>query len=110
MGHVVLYASLQSKASGIFYTLGSYRHIEAFNGLFGIIGFSLRQFEIGTILHIRPYNAIAFDCLNLNNLAGFICSSRMCLFSSEIFDRIDAFGLQLSLDFCYFYKAFIIGH
>ena len=66
----------------------------------GIIGFSLRQFEIGTILHIRPYNAIAFDCLNLNNLAGFICSSRMCLFSSEIFDRIDAFGLQLSLDFC----------
>ena len=32
-----------------------------FHGLFGIIGFSLRQFEIGTILHIRPYNAIAFS-------------------------------------------------
>jgi hypothetical protein len=31
-----------------------------FHGLFGIIGFSLRQFEIGTILHIRPYNALAF--------------------------------------------------
>ena len=33
-----------------------------FHGLFGIIGFSItRQFQIGTILHIRPYNAIAFS-------------------------------------------------
>ena len=31
------------------------------HGLFGIIGFSLRQFEIGTILHIRPYNALGFS-------------------------------------------------
>jgi photosystem II P680 reaction center D2 protein len=29
-------------------------------GLFGIVGFSLRQFEIAAILHIRPYNALGF--------------------------------------------------
>jgi photosystem II P680 reaction center D2 protein len=33
----------------------------AFHGLFGIIGFCLRQFEIARILLIRPYNALAFS-------------------------------------------------
>ena len=32
-----------------------------FHGLFGIIGFCLRQFEIARILDIRPYNALAFS-------------------------------------------------
>ena len=33
----------------------------AAHGLFGIIAFKLRQFEIGRIVNIRPYNAIAFS-------------------------------------------------
>ena len=32
----------------------------AFHGVFGLIGFSLRQFEIASLLFIRPYNALAF--------------------------------------------------
>jgi photosystem II P680 reaction center D2 protein len=33
----------------------------AFHGLFGVIGFCLRQFEISRLVCIRPYNAIAFS-------------------------------------------------
>jgi photosystem II P680 reaction center D2 protein len=33
----------------------------AFHGLFGVLGFCLRQFEIAKILGIRPYNALAFS-------------------------------------------------
>jgi len=32
----------------------------AFHGLFGLIGFCLRQFEIASLVRIRPYNAFAF--------------------------------------------------
>jgi photosystem II P680 reaction center D2 protein len=33
----------------------------AFHGLFGVIGFCLRQFEIARLVNIRPYNALAFS-------------------------------------------------
>nr|AGG19308.1 photosystem II D2 reaction center protein [Symbiodinium sp. Mf1.05b] len=33
----------------------------AFHGLIGLIGFSLRQFEIARLVLIRPYNALAFS-------------------------------------------------
>jgi photosystem II P680 reaction center D2 protein len=33
----------------------------AFHGLFGTIGFCLRQFEIARLVNIRPYNALAFS-------------------------------------------------
>ena len=33
----------------------------AFHGLFGIIAFCLRQFEIARLVNIRPYNALAFS-------------------------------------------------
>jgi photosystem II P680 reaction center D2 protein len=33
----------------------------AFHGLFGLIAFSLRQFEIARLVNIRPYNALAFS-------------------------------------------------
>jgi photosystem II P680 reaction center D2 protein len=33
----------------------------AFHGLFGIIAFCLRQFEIARLVLIRPYNAVAFS-------------------------------------------------
>lgn len=33
----------------------------AFHGIFGLIGFMLRQFEIARAVQIRPYNAIAFS-------------------------------------------------
>jgi photosystem II P680 reaction center D2 protein len=33
----------------------------AYHGLFGIIGFCLRQFEIAAMVNIRPYNALAFS-------------------------------------------------
>jgi photosystem II P680 reaction center D2 protein len=33
----------------------------AFHGLFGVVGFCLRQFEIASLLSIRPYNALAFS-------------------------------------------------
>merc|ERR1712085_51195 len=33
----------------------------ALHGAFGLIGFTLRQFEIARLVGIRPYNAIAFS-------------------------------------------------
>jgi photosystem II P680 reaction center D2 protein len=33
----------------------------AFHGLIGCVGFNLRQFEIASLVNIRPYNAIAFS-------------------------------------------------
>jgi photosystem II P680 reaction center D2 protein len=33
----------------------------AFHGLFGLIAFSLRQFEIARLVGLRPYNALAFS-------------------------------------------------
>jgi photosystem II P680 reaction center D2 protein len=33
----------------------------AFHGLFGTVGFCLRQFEIAALVRIRPINAIAFS-------------------------------------------------
>jgi photosystem II P680 reaction center D2 protein len=33
----------------------------AFHSLFGLIAFSLRQFEIASLVNIRPYNALAFS-------------------------------------------------
>jgi len=33
----------------------------AFHGVFGIIAFCLRQFEIARLVNIRPYNALAFS-------------------------------------------------
>ena len=33
----------------------------AFHGVFGVIGFCLRQFEIASLVRIRPINAIAFS-------------------------------------------------
>lgn len=32
----------------------------AFHGLFGLIAFCLRQFEVARLVNIRPYNALAF--------------------------------------------------
>ena len=32
-----------------------------FHGLFGLIAFCLRQFEIARLVNIRPYNALAFS-------------------------------------------------
>lgn len=40
--------------------LGGMWTFEAFHGLVGVFGFSLRQFEIAFLVRIRPYNAIAF--------------------------------------------------
>jgi len=41
--------------------LGSLWCLISFHGIFGVIGFCLRQFEISRLVGIRPYNAIAFS-------------------------------------------------
>jgi len=41
--------------------LGGLWNFIVFHGLLGCIGFSLRQFEIASLIRIRPYNAFAFS-------------------------------------------------
>jgi photosystem II P680 reaction center D2 protein len=63
MGHSLLLV-WGSEAQGYFtrwVLMGGLWTFTAFHGLFGIIGFCLRQFEIARLVNIRPYNAIAFS-------------------------------------------------
>ena len=55
MGHSLLLL-WGAEAQGYF-TIGGF----FFHGLFGIIAFCLRQFEIARLVSIRPYNALAFS-------------------------------------------------
>jgi photosystem II P680 reaction center D2 protein len=41
--------------------LGGIWCLISFHGLFSVIGFSIRQYEISRLVSIRPYNAIAFS-------------------------------------------------
>lgn len=63
MGHSLLLL-WGPEARGSFtawFQLGGLWNFVAFHGLVGVIGFSLRQFEIASLIRIRPYNAIAFS-------------------------------------------------
>jgi photosystem II P680 reaction center D2 protein len=62
MGHSLLQLWV-AEAQGSFIRwalVGGLWTFTAFHGLFGIIGFCLRQFEIARLVLIRPYNALAF--------------------------------------------------
>ena len=63
MGHSLLLL-WGSEAQGYFtrwVLMGGLWTCIAFHGLFGIIAFCLRQFEIARLVSIRPYNALAFS-------------------------------------------------
>ena len=78
----------------------------AFHGLFGIIAFSLRQFEIARLVNIRPYNALAFT----GPVAVYTSVFFIYPLGQSSWFLHQALELQLSLDFSYSCKAFIIGH
>lgn len=62
MGHSLLLL-WGPEAQGLltrWFQLGGLWTFIAFHGLFGLIGFCLRQFEISRLVNIRPYNALAF--------------------------------------------------
>lgn len=63
MGHslMLLWGPESQGAFTYWVQLGGLWNFIAFHGLFGCIGFSLRQFEIASLIRIRPYNAIAFS-------------------------------------------------
>ena len=63
MGHSLLLL-WGAEAQGYFtrwVLMGGFWTFLAFHGLFGIIAFCLRQFEIARLVNIRPYNALAFS-------------------------------------------------
>ena len=63
IGHSLLFLWGQ-EAQGYFtrwVLMGGLWTFIAFHSLFGIIAFSLRQFEIAGLVNIRPYNALAFS-------------------------------------------------
>ena len=63
MGHSLLLL-WGPESHGIFSTwlsIGGLWTFITFHGLFGLIAFSLRQFEIARLVNIRPYNALAFS-------------------------------------------------
>jgi photosystem II P680 reaction center D2 protein len=43
------------------FQLGGLWNFTAFHGVFALMGFMLRQFEVARVVGIRPYNAIAFS-------------------------------------------------
>lgn len=71
--------------------------------LFGLVAFCLRQFEIARLVNIRPYNALAFTGPIATYTSVFLIYP---LGQSSSYFKL----LQLSLDFSYSCKAFIIGH
>ena len=61
MGHSLLFL-WGPEAQGSFVRwlqLGGLWNFVALHGVFGLIGFMLRQFEIAGLVGIRPYNALA---------------------------------------------------
>jgi len=63
MGHslIILWGSEAQGSLTRWLLIGGSWTFIAFHGLFGVIAFSLRQFEIARIVNIRPYNALAFS-------------------------------------------------
>merc|ERR1712217_188551 len=65
MGHSLLFL-WGPEAQGSFVRwlqLGGLWNFVALHGVFGLIGFMLRQFEIAGLVGIRPYNALAFSAV-----------------------------------------------
>ena len=63
---VIVYCSFGDEAQGSFVRwlqLGGLWNFVALHGVFGLIGFMLRQFEIAGLVGIRPYNALAFSAV-----------------------------------------------
>ena len=139
MGHslIILWGSEAQGSFTRWVLIGGCWTFIAFHGLFGIIAFSLRQFEIARLVNIRPYNALAFTgpvavytsvffiyplgqpswflTQTLELIFRSLCSEQYSivnLFSSYLWAYYlhQALELQLSLDFSYSCKAFIIGH
>jgi photosystem II P680 reaction center D2 protein len=52
--------------------LGGLWTFVAFHGVFGLIGFCLRQLEIARLVGIRPYNALAFSAPIATYIATFL--------------------------------------
>ena len=63
MGHSLLFVSGPEAhlAFTAWVSVGGLWTFIAYHGLFGMIGFCLRQFEIARLVLIRPYNALAFS-------------------------------------------------
>ena len=65
MGHSLMFL-WGPEAQGSFVRwcqLGGLWNFVALHGVFGLIGFMLRQFEIAGLVGIRPYNALAFSAV-----------------------------------------------
>lgn len=62
MGHSLLLLWGEECQGNItrWFQIGGLWNFIALHGLFGVIGFSLRQYEISRLVNIRPYNALAF--------------------------------------------------
>ena len=79
----------------------------AFHSLFGIIGFSLRQFEIAGLVNIRPYNALAFS----GPIGVFISVFLIYPLGQSSWFFAPSFGIAVIFRFLLFFvKPFIIGH
>jgi len=62
MGHsfLLLFGAESQGYLSRFLLIGGLWTLTALHGLFGVVGFCLRQFEIARLVDIRPYNALAF--------------------------------------------------
>jgi len=65
MGHSLLFLWGPEAQGDLirWFQLGGLWNFVAFHGVFGLIGFMLRQFEIAGLVGIRPYNALAFSAV-----------------------------------------------
>ena len=63
MGHslVLLWGPESRSYFSRWLLMGSLWIFIALHGIFGVIGFCLRQYEIASLVNIRPYNALAFS-------------------------------------------------
>ncbi|BAZ04418.1 photosystem II D2 protein (photosystem q(a) protein) [Calothrix sp. NIES-3974] len=84
------------------FQIGGLWNFVAFHGVFGLIGFMLRQFEIARTIGIRPYNAIAFSA----PIAVFVSVFLIYPLGQSSWFFAPSFGVAAIFRFLLFFQAF----
>ncbi|MGF1677367.1 MAG: photosystem II D2 protein (photosystem q(a) protein) [Rivularia sp. (in: cyanobacteria)] len=84
------------------FQIGGLWNFVAFHGVFGLIGFMLRQLEIARLVGIRPYNAIAFSA----PIAVFVSVFLIYPLGQSSWFFAPSFGVAAIFRFLLFFQAF----
>lgn len=84
------------------FQIGGLWNFVAFHGVFGLIGFMLRQLEVARLVGLRPYNAIAFSA----PIAVFVSVFLIYPLGQSSWFFAASFGVAAIFRFLLFFQAF----